>query len=882
MRIFLLIISLLFPCGLIAQITLSGRVVSVQQQPLQGVTVVDKISGKWAFTNDKGEFSISVYKEYDLSFTMLGLQSQTIKGTATLTHSISVIMQEETLRLNEVVVTATKVRDKVSSAVVLNNYAIGQFQSFSVSDILQQLPGQTIEKPSFFTPNILNLRTAIKSDNNAFGISYIIDDMPLSNDENMQTYSKNINTTAFSRINTGMDLRTIPASSIEKVEVITGIADAKYGNATTGLVVIDRKAGVYPLQVSASMIGGGNAVSVNKGFKISDKVGNLSLSLDYLNANADPRNNLDGYNRVTLSSIWSVVSPKNNFRNTFNLTLRSNIDGNKTDKEQVEGFRNSSNKKDYGLTFSNRLGWQFSKKWIDQLNLTFGLSVSKQDDYKEQFINNGGEVVPTATTTALHEGLYTPVAFRSLVRTIGLPFSINSQLGISKHLKNDNFSQNISAGIGFLYNDNLGEGKVFDSSTANTVGTVSKISNSEEGVRPLNFNKYVIANKLLSVYLQDNFQWQRANRQLLVANIGLRYENQNGYSSLSPRMNMAYEFTKYFKLRGGVGLATKAPSLANRFPGNVHFDILLRDDRTNHYAVNRVQTYVEQRRKVDLKPSKAWKYELGTDVSLKFMQLNLTTYLNKTFDAFTSETTFKLYDLPKLTYIPSADPEHIPPTYRIDGYEKVVRTYSTATNGSYYTDKGVELILFFNKIDKINTQFSLSGSYVFSSSTSRLPYISKTNNTLEEKYVYGYYPTDASQREQMHLRLTATHHISSLGLLFSLTVEQFTFSNNYIALREIYPYAYMDKNLVYHEIPAAERTHSRYKHLFLTPNETKTVHTPTYHNFHLRITKEMLNGLSISLYANNFLNYRPKITVNGHTSLQNSKISFGGSVKYQF
>lgn len=59
------------------------------------------------------------------------------------------------------------------------------------------------------------------------------------------------------------------------------------------------------------MIGGGNAVSVNKGFKISDKVGNLSLSLDYLNANADPRNNLDGYNRVTLSSIWSVVSPKN-------------------------------------------------------------------------------------------------------------------------------------------------------------------------------------------------------------------------------------------------------------------------------------------------------------------------------------------------------------------------------------------------------------------------------------------------------------------------------------------------------------------------------------------------------------------------------------------
>ena len=155
----------------------------------------------------------------------------------------------------------------------------------------------------------------------------------------------------------------------------------------------------------------------------------------------------------------------------------------------------------------------------------------------------------------------------------------------------------------------------------------------------------------MSVYLQDNLQWQRANGQLFVANIGLRYENQNGYSSLSPRVNMAYEFTKYFKLRGGIGLATKAPSLANRFPGNVHFDILLRDDRTNHYAVNRVQTYVEQRRKVDLKPSKAWKYELGTDVSLKFMQLNLTTYL-KLLSSSTTSLNSPIFLLPILnTYL---------------------------------------------------------------------------------------------------------------------------------------------------------------------------------------------------------------------------------------
>ncbi|CEN52957.1 hypothetical protein CCAN11_370002 [Capnocytophaga canimorsus] len=52
-------------------------------------------------------------------------------------------------------------------------------------------------KPSLYTPNTLTLRTAINSNENAFGISYILDDMPLSNDENMQTYNGSTPATSF-------------------------------------------------------------------------------------------------------------------------------------------------------------------------------------------------------------------------------------------------------------------------------------------------------------------------------------------------------------------------------------------------------------------------------------------------------------------------------------------------------------------------------------------------------------------------------------------------------------------------------------------------------------------------------------------------------------
>ena len=55
--------------------------------------------------------------------------------------------------------------------------------------------------------------------------------------------------------------------------MISGIADAKYGNATSGLIIIERKAGVSPLQLSASMVGGGNTINVQKGFKLPKKMG---------------------------------------------------------------------------------------------------------------------------------------------------------------------------------------------------------------------------------------------------------------------------------------------------------------------------------------------------------------------------------------------------------------------------------------------------------------------------------------------------------------------------------------------------------------------------------------------------------------------------------
>ena len=125
-----------------------------------GVSIMDKLSKKWAISDEKGQFSLPFSKEYDLDIQFLGMERVSLKGEKT---SLTITLKEETLSLKEVVVTADKVKDKTSSAIILDKYAISQFQSLSLSDVLQQLPGQPIKNIALDSPKDIQLRTAIQN-----------------------------------------------------------------------------------------------------------------------------------------------------------------------------------------------------------------------------------------------------------------------------------------------------------------------------------------------------------------------------------------------------------------------------------------------------------------------------------------------------------------------------------------------------------------------------------------------------------------------------------------------------------------------------------------------------------------------------------------------
>src|SRR5690606_22116500 len=112
--------------------------------------------------------------------------------------------------------------------------------------------------------------------NNAMGTAIIIDGISQNNNANMQ--NKNLGTYGMSgalvsdyRNNQkydvtfgGTDLREIPADNIESVEVITGVAPAKYGDLTDGAIIIQRQAGKAGLELRTRFNAGSTNFSLSR------------------------------------------------------------------------------------------------------------------------------------------------------------------------------------------------------------------------------------------------------------------------------------------------------------------------------------------------------------------------------------------------------------------------------------------------------------------------------------------------------------------------------------------------------------------------------------------------------------------------------------------
>ena len=193
------LLLLFFSLTVIQAQTLTGTVVEQDsQKPLNGVKVSLEDAGIWTVTDLNGFFELKYTAGETIVFSRSGLLEEKKNFAVFPSGKISVGMQTASIRIKEVVLSAQK---KKFSEIEIKEEALQKIQSFSLGDVLQQLPGQYMEPGNNTQMKNIVLRSANTQSplsssvddndfgNKAFGTQLMINDVVVSNNANMQNFN---------------------------------------------------------------------------------------------------------------------------------------------------------------------------------------------------------------------------------------------------------------------------------------------------------------------------------------------------------------------------------------------------------------------------------------------------------------------------------------------------------------------------------------------------------------------------------------------------------------------------------------------------------------------------------------------------------------------
>ena len=888
----LILFFFLISGSVFSQRVITGKVIDKESSTsLSGVFIRDTKSDNWSISDKDGKFKITLvyYQDVELNFSILGKKdiNEIVKNDQ---NYITVYLEDNTLHLKEVVVTAEK--ERKYSELTLGTNAINNVQAFSLDDVLQQLPGQTTTDFNLNQFKNIVFRTASEASisyaTKAFGTSFVMDDIPISNNENMQAFNPNsglgdsfgTKTNTFTNTNKGVDLREISTNNIEEIKVIQGIASAKYGDMTSGLVLITTKVGNSPYRISASIRDATSQLNLTKGVKFNIN-NSMNFGISYLDSKADPRDNILNFKRVNGNISWQYKNNDATVKNTVSTSFRMNLDDAKSDPDDITAVIVKNEKQ--GFSISNNLMWKPKNLWVDGININASLSYDRQFTRRERWLNTYTSSATDSREEGIHEAIIVPSQYTSISTVEGIPISTFVTLETTKTLTNkSNWIHSLVFGISNRISSNKGEGRKNAATGLFNLYTLGKEGSGTLAYRDYDFDQTKTEYQT-SAYLEDRIFKKFENNRLLNVDLGLRFDNQMGSISLQPRINSSYTLNKTFRLRAGGGISSKAPSLNQLYTGDRYFDKLVGSGIYTYPGIYQkawIQTVITPGDNLNLKPSKSYRTEVGLDVKLPFASVNFTGYYNKLFDGFSGQQVPVYKIIPKAQIIVTGTEI---PTYEINGTEKFYYMSNSITNNSSSEDKGLETTINFKKIKALNLDISMNASYT---STKDFSYVKEyyPSSSLLSPELYGVYDKKNYWMDNFTTSFNFNYHIPAVGLLVSVRSEHVLLRNSKSPTGNFLN-GYLDTELVYHEIPVEDRTNiQKYGHLIRIPGETQSKLQNVLHNFHLRVSKDFLNGFSVSLYSTNFLNLKPYYyDTSGLKVLSNiAPLTFGASLNYQF
>lgn len=840
--------------------SIKGSVVDIEtRKPMKNVLIKIQNTSAVALTNSKGEFEFKKIPEgiYNLEFikddyqtTILPHKKVTAGDTTILRAEMAAGTgaEEDVFFIGGIEITAEKelLPEKVETVTQIKSSDIEHIQATSLGDVLDLVPGVEMKnQPALKEPVKAQIRDP-RSDNSvsAFGAKIIIDDIPISNNSNLQggllsgVYTGSAN---------GLDLREIPADNIESVEVVRGIAPANHGDYVGGLIKVKTKTSQKPTS-RLKWKNNPDTKELNWGgsFPLGNTGVNYNVNWGY--SEQDIRKDYDNTQRLAAQLYLNndLLDEKLNMKNQFKYsTLFEEIHQNPEDPDALESIN-----KGYRFIYGNKMIYQLDP--ITELLSNLYINYRRVNSYKQYRRMADNRVTSTLLGEGTQVGIrqYGPYIYR--YTTIGDEVSIGHKLEWSRRFFTGSYLHRLEIGNDFQYDDNFGEGKTFD-----------LLYPSSQGDRPRPFDD-VPGTFQHSLYFNDQITgrfWKE-----FTLNLGFRLEryttgrfdeldifkSKNG-SFFNPRINLAYFLSKDTQLRFGFGAASKSPSLLHIFPEQEYLDVLdivpvYRESDTLFVRDSLITTYVFDVSNPDLKGYQEKKIEMSLDHKIGDLGLSLTGFYSERDNEPISETVPYVYHKYYRPNWPDPEGESVADTLMDDT--------RTMVNGGWSKFDGIEFTLKTRRLKKLNMDFRFNATYHHVNSGAD----GFSWGNIRSDYTIPIYNRTSRWTQKVLLTYQINYISRPLGIWVSFTAQQIPhYRRKTIGYGDSLAVAYYngltDETTF---IPENERMNPEYEKYRLNRNQLDYM-TYVYPNkwlFNIRVSKSLFKGAEVSLFVNNFLDDR--------------------------
>ena len=751
--------------------------------------------------------------------------------------------------------------DELATTYNVTSADIEHHLSTNLGDVLTLVPGVERTKPpglsektqvSFRNAGTLAGGTGGQETAAIFGTKVMLDDIPISNNANLQAGTGThfgvggTSTTAGS----GIDLRTIPADNIESVEIITGVPSAEYGDLTSGLVKVVTKKEKQPHRFKLKANPDTKEANLSGGF-MPVKTG-ISYNLNYAYSERDIRRSADDYSRY---------SGQLTFKNDFSggkasllnkLYYTGVIDETNLDPDDPLSIEQYNRDKTY------MYGVTFDLDTSERSRAFFGGSIryTKRDSYMQKVTGADTRVMTDATETGTYEGVFDAGSYIYQVWTKGEEWNGNLRANYRFGFDLFGTGNGVLAGAEYSFDSNEGEGRIFDPFHP---------PNGTPGQRPWPFSASPEL-ETASVYLEDEITGILF-KMPFVANLGFRYEmyqpvgidlgaiwgkgtaveSKNG-SFLNPRLRGRLDLSKNTRVRVGWGKSSKMPTMTSIYRAPEYIDIV-EENISPPDSVPLVSTYVYDFSNPEIKGYQNEKGEVSLDFKLGSAATVLTGFYSKSDGIPRSASTpLTLY---RYRWTGWPDPATRTPVDTL-----ITENNDHYNNVGWYKSYGIEGQFTTKRISAISTVFGVSASFIRSQRGSDGTYMSspRSVSSLGGRTVYPFYHYEESWGQKMIVDWRADWFFKPVGMWTTFFIQQTLFDSS---LSKDDPLLYATS---YYDPLTGETT-------AITPAESAAlgldrnvdpqdlvVYTKPNDRvlFNINVTKSLGRGAELSLFVHNF------------------------------